>query len=125
MLHFYFASTSSNIFIFVLKYYELAMRNSRNRPRGTMVKKPIIVDRETIREYLVTRVIPTIAAAWPEGGGTIWIQQDNARTHITQDDAAFVNAVEQTGLDIGIMQQPPNSPDMNVLDLGFFFASMQ
>lgn len=45
------------------------MRNSRNRPRGTMVKKPIIVDRETIREYLVTRVIPTIAAAWPEGGG--------------------------------------------------------
>lgn len=40
------------------------------------------------------------------------------------DDAAVAAAVAQTGLDIRIMHQPPNSPDMNVLDLGFF-ASLQ
>jgi hypothetical protein len=34
------------------------------------------------------------------------------------------SAVEEAGLDIRLMQQPGNSPDMNALDLGFF-SSMQ
>jgi hypothetical protein len=33
-------------------------------------------------------------------------------------------AVAETGLNIRLMNQPPNSPDMNCLDLGFF-ASLQ
>ena len=40
------------------------------------------------------------------------------------NDPIFLEAVAQTGLDVHIMNQPPNSPDMNVLDLGFF-ASLQ
>lgn len=40
------------------------------------------------------------------------------------DDEQFNIAVQQTGLDIRLMNQPPNSPDMNCLDLGFF-ASLQ
>jgi len=32
----------------------------------------------------------------------------------------FVEAVQETGLDIRIMNQPAHSPDMNVFDLGFF-----
>ena len=39
-------------------------------------------------------------------------------------DDAFCHAVRQTGLDIRIFNQPANSPDLNVLDLGFF-ASLQ
>jgi hypothetical protein len=71
-------------------------------------------------------VIPAIVSCWPQEDirQTIWIQQDNARTHIAADDPAFALAVAQTGLDIRIKNQPPNSPDMNVLDLGFF-ASVQ
>lgn len=48
------------------------------------------------------------------------IQQDNAKTHVAPNDPAFIEAVEATGLDIRLLQQPPNSPDLNVLDLGFF-----
>lgn len=85
-----------------------------------------MVSRETSRAFLITKVIPTIASCWPreDVGKTIWIQQDNALTHILPNDEAFALAVAQVGLDIRIMNQPPNSPDMNVLDLGFF-ASLQ
>lgn len=88
--------------------------------------KPIIVTRDIYREFLINKVIPAIAACWPveDAANTIWIQQDNARTHVPLEDDAFAAAVAQTGLDIRIMNQPPNSPDMNVLDLGFF-ASLQ
>ncbi|CAN6347256.1 unnamed protein product, partial [Urochloa humidicola] len=105
---------------------EPAKRKSDYRPRGTPITKPINVKRETSREFLIEKVIPAIVASWPQedAGKTIWIQQDNARTHVPADDEAFENAVAKTGLDIRIMHQPPNSPDMNVLDLGFF-ASLQ
>ena len=36
------------------------------------------------------------------------------------NDEQFAAVVAQTGMDIRIINQPPNSPDMNVLDLGFF-----
>lgn len=55
---------------------------------------------------------------------TIWIQQDNARTHVPPNDLEFQAAVAQTGLDIQIFYQPSNSPDMNILDLGLF-SSLQ
>lgn len=59
---------------------------------------------------------------WPadDVGQPIFIQQDNARTHILPDDPVFAEAVAETGLHIRLMQQPPNSPDLNALDLGFF-----
>jgi hypothetical protein len=36
------------------------------------------------------------------------------------NDTEFANAVAQTGLDIRLINQPANSLDLNVLDLGFF-----
>jgi hypothetical protein len=79
-----------------------------------------------MKSYLIGRVLPEIKRCWPREsrGETIWIQQDNARTHVPADDPDWVRAVAQTGLDIRLMHQPPNSPDMNILDLGFF-ASLQ
>ncbi|EAZ12224.1 hypothetical protein OsJ_02110 [Oryza sativa Japonica Group] len=105
---------------------EPAQRSSQNRPRGTLITKSLTVCRDTSRAFLITKVIPAIVSCWPQEDirQTIWIQQDNARTHIAADDPAFALAVAQTGLDIRIKNQPPNSPDMNVLDLGFF-ASVQ
>jgi hypothetical protein len=76
--------------------------------------------------YLITKLLPAIVARWPQEdrGQTIWIQQDNAPSHVPTNDPQFCAAAAQTGLDISIMSQPANSPDMNVLDLGFF-ASLQ
>ncbi|CAH9108715.1 unnamed protein product [Cuscuta epithymum] len=50
------------------------------------------------------------------------IQQDNARPHIQVDDLNFVKCGTDNGWNIKLICQPPNSPDLNVLDLGFFRA---
>jgi len=99
-----------------------AARRSQNRERGTLETKSIIVNREVMRQYLLEKVIPAIKDKWPQEDAhkTIFIQQDNARTHVRPNDPAFLETVAGTGLDIKLMQQPANSPDMNVLDLGFF-----
>ena len=75
---------------------------------------------------MIQKVLPAIQAVWPQelAGETIWIQQDNAPSHVPINDPGFLNDVSQTGLDIRLMQQPSNSPDMNILDLGLF-SSLQ
>ncbi|KAI5406026.1 hypothetical protein KIW84_052690 [Lathyrus oleraceus] len=55
-------------------------------------------------------------------GKKIFIQQDNARSHISKDDPDFCRAASESEFDIQLTCQPPNSPDLNVLDLGFFNA---
>jgi hypothetical protein len=67
-------------------------------------------------------LVPAIKQRWPaaERGTTIWIQQDNAKKHIPVDDPEFVAAAQADGWDIRLTCQTPNSPDLNILDLGFF-----
>jgi hypothetical protein len=67
-------------------------------------------------------VLPAIKAKWPaeERHLPSFIQQDNARTHIDVNDPEFVAAAQCDGWSIQLTCQPPNSPDLNVLDLGFF-----
>ena len=79
-----------------------------------------------MRSYLIDKVLDAIVQWWPQElrGKTIYIQQDNAPSHVPAHDEQFAEAVSQTGLDIRIMKQPPNSPNMNELDLGFF-SSLQ
>uniref|UniRef100_H3GPK9 DDE-1 domain-containing protein n=1 Tax=Phytophthora ramorum TaxID=164328 RepID=H3GPK9_PHYRM len=73
----------------------VAQRSSVNRLKGDPITKNIeSIDRNVYKDYLVGKVIPAIKAKWPRG----W----NVRLHF----------------------QPPNSPDFNVLDRGFF-ASIQ
>jgi hypothetical protein len=52
----------------------------------------------------------------------IYIVQDNAPSHLQCDDHLFCEAAKQEGFDIQLICQPPNSPDFNILDLGFFRA---
>nr|GLL39697.1 uncharacterized protein LOC109190808 isoform X1 [Ipomoea trifida] len=60
---------------------------------------------------------------WPPSSSkTIYIQQDNARPHISVNDVEFLEAAQKDGFDIHLTCQHPNSPDMNALDLGFFRA---
>ena len=100
-----------------------AQRNSKNRPKGTMVTKPVeSVGREDITEMLTTKVIPAIREKLPSlmKGEKISIQQDNARPHCQVNDTRVNEEGQKEGWDITLTCQPPNSPDLNVLDLGFF-----
>jgi hypothetical protein len=75
-----------------------------------------------MRSYLISKVLDAIVRRWPRehAGTTIYIQQDNAPSHVPINDEEFATAVKQTGLDIRLINQPANSLDLNVLDLGFF-----
>lgn len=109
--------------IWPLVYRAPAVRSSKNREKGVMVTKCIErIDRGTIREIMISKLLPAIDKKWPsdQRSQTIFIQQDNARTHILRGDLEFQSAVQLTGMDIQIRNQPPNSPDLNVLDLGYF-----
>ena len=74
------------------------------------------------REFLIEKVLPAIRAKWPREDvhKTIYIQQDNAPSHVTPTDPLFCEAAKQDDFDIRLTLQPPNSPDLNILDLGFF-----
>ena len=100
-----------------------AVRCSRNRPAGTMETKPVNVDRSVYKAMLLDKVIPAIKSKWPtHESKCVKIQQDNARPHISPSDAEIMNACTQDGWKMQLVCQPPNSPDLNVLDLGFFRA---
>jgi hypothetical protein len=103
-----------------------AAKKSKNREKGTLEVKPVKVTRDVMRNYLCELVVPAIQDKWPDEdvGRTIYVQQDNARPHILPNDEGFRQAVALTDLDIKLVQQPPNSPDVNVLDLSFF-SSLQ
>ena len=101
---------------------EPAKRSSKNRRRGELETKPIqSINKEHMRTMLIANVIPTIKAKWPSVlSKDIIIQQDNAKPHIAPNDKDFVDKATKDGFNIQLVQQPSNSPYMNVLDLGFF-----
>jgi hypothetical protein len=115
------------IFPFVVR--EPAKRSSINRPAGTLVTKAIAsINKDESRKMIIDNVLPAIRAKWPRawpgknGRTTILIQQDNAGPHVSGDDTQLASELVKDGFDIKLVNQPPNSPDMNVLDLGWFRA---
>ena len=52
----------------------------------------------------------------------IFIQQDGAKNHIHEDDKLFNDALEENGVNVELYTQVANSPDVNLLDSGFFRA---
>lgn len=76
-----------------------------------------------INMYAMFQVLPAIRAKWPRcASRLIFIQQDNARPHIKDNDLDFRAAASIDGFDIHLVHQPPNSPDTNINDLGWFRA---
>ncbi|KAH6800736.1 hypothetical protein C2S52_001200 [Perilla frutescens var. hirtella] len=88
---------------------------SKNRSRGTLETKPIeSITQEVIRDCLINQVLPAIKAKWPtEASKVIYIQQDNAKPHIKDLDINFREASSANGFVFTLIQQPPNSPDLN------------
>jgi hypothetical protein len=116
---------SGKIEIFPFVTEQPAKRTSVNRVAGTLEKKPITyVTREVNKMFLINHVLPAIKRLWPkeDAGKTIFIQQDNAKSHVDKNDEDFLRAASEGGFDIKLTCQPPNSPDLNILDLGFFNA---
>ncbi|KAL6861666.1 hypothetical protein ACP4OV_017366 [Aristida adscensionis] len=112
---------------FPLVTYEQAQRGNERtgRARGDLVIKPITsIIRDVIRDFMINKVLPAIRAKWPREDvcKPIYIQQDNAPSHLKLDDPVFCEAAKKHGFDIRLICQPPNSPDFNILDLGFFRA---
>jgi hypothetical protein len=73
--------------------------------------------------------MPTIKHVWPRDHQVncrIGIQHDNAPIHFDQDTPEWIEYVNESmnngRWDFFIKQQPPNSPDLNILDLGLFRA---
>ncbi|ETL90022.1 hypothetical protein L917_11151 [Phytophthora nicotianae] len=78
-----------------------AQRSSVNRPAGTVLTRNIgSINRDVLKEFL--------------------LEKDNAKPHVSPHDPDIVAAGTADGWNIRLFYQPPNSPDLNVLDLGFF-----
>jgi hypothetical protein len=101
---------------------EKAQRNSKNHDKGDDVTKPVNVDKDVYRDMLLNHVLPAIYAKFPDSEARVVVQQDNAGPHIAPDDQDFIEAVEDSGWSVNLEFQPPNSPDFNINDLGFFKA---
>ncbi|KAF0690234.1 Aste57867_18359 [Aphanomyces stellatus] len=83
------------------------------------------VTKAVYRSYLMDKVMPAIVASWPGPPARIVLQHDFAKTHATADDEdqqVKFDEMRRSGWSFELVPQPPNSPDMNVLDLGFFAA---
>ncbi|KAI5385521.1 hypothetical protein KIW84_072209 [Lathyrus oleraceus] len=116
---------SGKIGVFPLVDKVPAKRSSVNRPSGTLETKPITsITKEVSRMFLINKVLPAIKEKWPReyASEPIYIQQDNAPCHVSINNEEFLLAASEGGFDIRLICQPPNSPDLNILDLGFFSA---
>jgi hypothetical protein len=109
--------------------YTLAQRSSVNRPAGTTEWENVNMCNDLYRDMLLNFVFPEIMNKWPVGQWNdpnfkIKVQQDGAGGHSKFDDAYLTQALEDLGLTdkISIYTQPPNSPDLNICDLGLFNA---
>ena len=81
------------------------------------------MDRRLYREVLIQKVLPAIKEKFPAGdlqNMCLTLQQDNAPAHVAVDDAAVTEEIARLGLNLKLVNQPPNSPDLNINDLTFF-----
>ena len=101
---------------------EPAKRSSKNRKRGELETKPIqLITKEHMRSIIITNVLPTIRTKWPHGMSKhIFIQQDNVKPHIAHNDNEFMEEALKDDFFIQLVQQPLNSPDINVPRSRFF-----
>ncbi|GMJ01565.1 hypothetical protein HRI_003825700 [Hibiscus trionum] len=87
--------------------------------------KPYLTDanKKARLHFCLSMLEPAIRAKWPSSSDKrIFIQQDNAKPHIDIDDEQFLQAASVGDFNFQLFFQPPNSPDLNVLDLGYFRA---
>ena len=78
---------------------------------------------------MLDKVVPNIIDQWPRQSWNnprciIWIQQDGPNLHLPEGELESEDDLARLGVENKILlyTQPPNSPDVNINDLGFFRA---
>jgi len=103
-----------------------AQQSSNCHAAGTWETKPINVDKDTNKQFVLEKVIPAIKEKWPRSNGfhreTIRLQYNNATSHFDEADEDWVDCCFQNQhmWCFELKEQPANSPETNILDLGFF-----
>ncbi|KAF0701715.1 Aste57867_7881 [Aphanomyces stellatus] len=100
-----------------------AIRNSRNRVAGTIETKSINIDADVYLDFVLHKVVPAINSKFPSTNKRVVLQHDNATPHSSVTTSSL-ECVSTDGWMFIVKCQPAQSPDLNVLDLGFF-ASIQ
>ena len=85
-----------------------------------LLGSPFLHIEHEIKKMFAYTIIPAIKSKWPRGSKKVIVQQDNAGPK--GEDLDIADIWRDDKLDISLTCQPPNSPDFNVLDLGFFNA---
>lgn len=99
-------------------------RRSKNCARDDLVPKPISC---TAKSYLnmLTKddgVLADIRRVFPNVADNV-VQQDNATPHVGKDNIRkLLEAGQQHGFYIQFVQQPPQSPELNILVLAFLHS---
>lgn len=89
----------NGIFPFITKGQ--AKRNGKDRRVGTLKIKPInSIIKDVTRRMMVDKVVTLIESIWSGGisSGTIFVQQDNVKPHISVDDPEFVETAKKMNL---------------------------
>ena len=102
--------------------WEPVKRSSKKHAKGTPVWKNQSITWDVYWEYLIQKLLPATKQEWPTNNGRIRLQQDGTKSRILDDDKEFKEAVDDIGLNLTVYTQLPNSPDTNILNLGFFRA---
>nr|CCA27213.1 transposase putative [Albugo laibachii Nc14] len=103
--------------------YASAQCASRNREAGTLVLNSFPANKETYKRMLIDSVLPTIKLKWPSWSRRrIVLRHDSATPHRSVLDAEFLEEATADSWDYIIHCQPPQSPDLNVPDLGFIYS---
>ncbi|XP_074356479.1 uncharacterized protein LOC141696200 [Apium graveolens] len=108
--------------IFPFTKEEASVYLSKNRAKGVMELKSIEnINKVVVKQCIIEKILPAIKDKWSqENNKHIIIQQDNVRPHINDDDIEFMDAAKSDGFNIILTNQPANSPDLNINDIGFF-----
>jgi hypothetical protein len=106
--------------------WERAKRTSKNRVKGTRELKGVNVTAERYYDVM-TKDDGVISSIKKKMGHlknvTITIQQDGAKPHTGYNNVDLLNAFgHRNGWTIEFETQPPQSPDLNKLDLCFFHS---
>ena len=102
--------------------WEPVKHKSKNRLRGTLVGKNKAMTKEVYRELLISKFLLAIIEKWhwtDRLSRNCYIQQDGAKSHIGEDDKEFNDALAEQDINVELYTQVANSPDVNLLDLGF------
>ena len=101
-----------------------AQRTSVNRPRGTLETKCIKVTKAVYLEWMTEKVLPAIEEKWPRNHApnvSIRIQQDGPPVHKIHEAPEWIAACNALRhFTIELINQPAQSPDNNICDLGYF-----